>query len=444
MKNFYSKSKNCIGLLIDGKSYTLTHSHPNFDTISDLLNAKSIDWEAIAQHVDIQKAVLEYTGSNIKVINGEFFYKAPGKKMIQLAENAIITRIIDLFKQGQEFKPLLNFLDNVSENPSNTAIQELFMFLEDNSLPITPDGHFLAYKRITGDYKDYHTKTIDNRLGMTVTMPRAKVDDDRYRTCSNGLHFCAKGYLSYYPGDKVVVVKVNPADVVSIPADYDNMKGRCCRYKVIAEIADEKSDDMDLRRYINDDPESPIIMTVETEIEPNDKEEKEEMSVYEGSVKGFLKDTPKEARKVGKTYRLKTALGTSDYEFVKTTGDRAFTKIRSIDEAAEAKKVGGVKKSAKRSVKETIVKTLGDILEAEFKAEEAKKTVKNASSKKVDKKAVVHAKEVKFKGTVLEFKRKYPKEKRKFGVVYVIENSAGSSKYEFKGTLGERGLTKVK
>lgn len=441
MKNFYSKSKNCIGLLIDGKSYTLTHSHPNFDTIDDLLNAEHIDWEAIALHLDIQKAVLEYTGSNIKVVNGEFFYKAQGKKMIQLAENAIVTRIIDLFKQGQEFAPLLNFLDNVSENPSNTAIQELFLFLEDNSLPITPDGHFLAYKRITGDYKDCHTKTIDNRLGMTVTMPRAKVDDDRYRTCSNGLHFCAKGYLQYYPGEKVVVVKVNPADVVSIPADYDNMKGRCCRYKVIAEIADEKSDDMDLCRYINDDPESPIIMTVEKEIEPIEEKE-EEMVTYIGSVKGFLKDFPKEARKVGRTYRLKTALGTSEYEFVKTTGDRAFTKIRTIDEAAEAKKVGG-KKDVSNQEKKAVENTKSTEMKTE--AAEPKKETKKAGDKKPTKKAAKDnaVKEVKFKGTVLEFKRKYPKEKRKFGVVYVIENSAGSSKYEFKGTLGERGLTKV-
>lgn len=431
MKNFYSKSKNCIGLLIDGKSYTLTHSHPNFEVIDDLLNADHIDWEAITQHLDIQKAVLEYTGSNIKVVNGEFFYKAKGKKMIQLAENAIVTRIIDLFKRGQEFRPLLNFLDNVSENPSNTAIQELFLFLEDNSLPITPDGHFLAYKRITGDYKDCHTNTIDNSIGMIVTMPRAEVDDDRFRTCSHGLHFCAKGYLAAYPGEKIVVVKVNPADVVSIPADYDNMKGRCCRYKVIAEIADENSDDMDLRRYINDDPETPIIMTVEKEIEPTEEKE-EEMVTYIGSVKGFLKDFPKEARKVGKTYRLKTALGTSEYEFVKTTGDRAFTKIRTIDEAAEAKKVGGKKEAAKPEKK-----AAENTKPAEKKTEAVKdKTAKKPAAKKS---GIV----VKFKGTVLDFKRKYPKENRKFGFIYEIENSAGTTRYQFIGTLGERGLTKV-
>ena len=32
-----------------------------------------------------------------------------------------------------------------------------------------------------------------------------------------------------------MIVKIDPADVVSIPVDYNNSKGRCCKYEVIAE-----------------------------------------------------------------------------------------------------------------------------------------------------------------------------------------------------------------
>jgi hypothetical protein len=70
-------------------------------------------------------------------------------------------------------------------------------------------------------------------------MERMNVDDDPNHTCSAGLHFCAYSYLSSYGSsgnDKVMLVKVNPADVVSIPTDYNNAKARCCRYEVVQEI----------------------------------------------------------------------------------------------------------------------------------------------------------------------------------------------------------------
>jgi hypothetical protein len=36
-----------------------------------------------------------------------------------------------------------------------------------------------------------------------------------------------------------MIVKINPRDVVAIPADYDNTKGRTCRYEVIAEYKED-------------------------------------------------------------------------------------------------------------------------------------------------------------------------------------------------------------
>ena len=36
-----------------------------------------------------------------------------------------------------------------------------------------------------------------------------------------------------------MILKINPANVVSIPSDYDNAKGRCCEYEVIAEYGNE-------------------------------------------------------------------------------------------------------------------------------------------------------------------------------------------------------------
>jgi hypothetical protein len=41
-----------------------------------------------------------------------------------------------------------------------------------------------------------------------------------------------------------MVVKINPADVVSIPNDYSNTKGRTWRYEVVGEIPFEKVEAM--------------------------------------------------------------------------------------------------------------------------------------------------------------------------------------------------------
>jgi hypothetical protein len=108
--------------------------------------------------------------------------------------------------------------------------------LEKNNLPITSDGHFLAYKKVRKDFKDCHTGTMDNSVGKIVEMERHEVDDNANNTCSNGLHFCSKEYLNHFGGERTVIVKINPADVVSIPTDYDFSKGRACRYEVIGEL----------------------------------------------------------------------------------------------------------------------------------------------------------------------------------------------------------------
>jgi hypothetical protein len=86
-------------------------------------------------------------------------------------------------------------------------------------------------------------------------MPRFGVDDNCSVGCSNGLHVGAIDYVKSYggPGDKVVVCKVNPADVVSVPLDSEHQKVRCCRYEVVAEyngdllpaVVDEYDEELD-------------------------------------------------------------------------------------------------------------------------------------------------------------------------------------------------------
>ena len=89
------------------------------------------------------------------------------------------------------------------------------------------------------NYMDKYSGTFDNSVGQSVTMQRRKVDDNCNHGCSDGLHVGALDYVEGYRNegneDKVVIVKVNPQDVVSVPTDSECQKVRCCSYEVVAD-----------------------------------------------------------------------------------------------------------------------------------------------------------------------------------------------------------------
>ena len=128
------------------------------------------------------------------------------------------------------------------QNPSHRAVNELYDFLEAGELPITEDGCFLAFKNVRSNYMDIHSGTFRNQVGDVCEMLRNKVDEDKDRTCSYGLHFCSIAYLPHFSdsdGGHTMIVKINPKDVVAIPADYNNTKGRTCKYEVVAEYKED-------------------------------------------------------------------------------------------------------------------------------------------------------------------------------------------------------------
>ena len=225
------QGKNII-LVLNGKSHTISKdTHIAYDKIVDAL--KKRNWDVLHDLVDTKKAITVFSKGNVSITeDNEVYWKgAP-------FHNALSTRMLDMFNEGFSIEPMVLFMENLMNNPSTRSIEQLYGFLEKNSLPITDDGHFLAFKRVRSDYKDIHTATIDNSVGMTVEMERSEVDDDPNSLCSSGLHFCSESYLDSFGGqnDPVMILKINPADVVSIPTDYNGAKGRCCRYEVVDQV----------------------------------------------------------------------------------------------------------------------------------------------------------------------------------------------------------------
>ncbi len=219
---------NNLVVVIDNKPHTINKTHISYQKVVDAI--KSGEWETVREVIDPKKVVINYGKGNVEVQGDKLFWK--GKEF----HNALSNRMISMLQEGLPIEPLVLFMDNLMKNPSKRSVTELYGFLEKNNLPITSDGHFLAYKKVRKDFKDCHTGTMDNSVGQVVEMERNEVDDDQNRTCSTGLHFCSQNYLNHFGGERTVIVKINPADVVSIPTDYDNSKGRACRYEVIGEL----------------------------------------------------------------------------------------------------------------------------------------------------------------------------------------------------------------
>lgn len=232
MKLAYMITGTTITVMYDGKTKVVNLTHANYMAVKESLMSGHHD--DVPDLIDIVESIKSYTDGDICIDGGVLRYKGT------IIQNSFATRIVDMKAKGYDVSSLIKFLDNLMENPSMQSVDELYEFLECSALPITDDGHFLAYKAVKnngkGKFVDFHTKSIDNSVGAVCEMPRNQVDDRRDNTCSRGLHFCSLSYLSVFGTSDTsitVIVKINPRDVVSIPSDYNNAKGRACRYEVV-------------------------------------------------------------------------------------------------------------------------------------------------------------------------------------------------------------------
>jgi hypothetical protein len=224
-----------ITVVIDNAPHTISNTHITYQKVLDAIKAE--DWTQVRDIIEPRKVVINYGQGNVSIQGEKMFWK--GREF----HNSMSRRMIQMLQEGFSIEPLVNFMDNLMQNPSHRSVNELYGFLENNNLPITPDGHFLAYKRVRDDYRDCRTGTMDNSVGQVVEMERNAVDDNSGNTCSSGLHFCSQEYLNSFGGDRTVIVKINPRDVVSIPTDYNNSKGRACRYLVVGEVGVRQEDE---------------------------------------------------------------------------------------------------------------------------------------------------------------------------------------------------------
>jgi hypothetical protein len=223
------------------KPCQVTDAHPNYEKIKARMSDKPItisDDELLKlceYSYATKKDAAAVSGGKVEFVGGRLTYGG-----VEI-HTTLAVKIKQLADAGLNIDSLLLFAQNLYENPSFRSRNQLYDFIDKYGLPITDDGHFLMYKAVTVNWLDKHTKRIRNMIGDLVKEDRGSISDDPNQGCHFGLHCGALEYVNGFKSgdDRIVLVKVNPRDVVCVPYDSSFQKIRVCEYVVVDEYKEE-------------------------------------------------------------------------------------------------------------------------------------------------------------------------------------------------------------
>ena len=242
---YIKDDRNHWTVVVNNKSYQFDPSNKFYDKLVECI--KNDDATYLVNMLEKGRLIVSWSYDNFKIEDGVLKYQD------ETVSNVLAERALEIMEGEFDYLPILNFIKNLYDNMSMRAIEELYKFLEHKHLPITPDGCFVAYKGVSiynnsgskdklnrdlikGDLVDKYTGvSYRNNVGDVNTMVRRHVNDDANVGCAQGLHVGSFEYASDYAGSEgqIVLCKVNPSDVVSVPYDSDCQKVRVAKYEVI-------------------------------------------------------------------------------------------------------------------------------------------------------------------------------------------------------------------
>lgn len=225
----YVMTQDSIMMTLGDDVEIVDQSHQNYKLIQTAI--VDGDYKGAYDLMNITKAINKFTKGAIHIEGGELYY---GEMQLR---STLVDRILALMAEGDGgFKRLINFLERLLNNPSKQSVEELWGFVSHLDVDIDDEGYIIGWKKVksrNGRLFDSYTGRVPNDVGNIVEMPRHMVNDNRDQTCSQGLHVGAWDYVKSFSGDTILKVKVDPADVVSVPSDYNDMKMRAAKYIVI-------------------------------------------------------------------------------------------------------------------------------------------------------------------------------------------------------------------
>ncbi len=241
-------STGFITVVLDGERYSINAGNGLF---SKALEAYKVnDWDAFIACVNptIRLKSLYASYEGIEVKDGNLYVFGDP------VHSTLATRVLSFLEAGLDCVHLFKFILKLNLNPSKRAVDELYTFLEHRALPITDNGNFLAYKAVNADYTDKYSGKFLNTIDSVLEMPRNKVDDNKEVGCSYGFHAGTVEYAKDFLGGSghLMIVEINPVDVVSIPTDCQFQKLRTCKYKVVGEYEIDLTDPLYASRFETD------------------------------------------------------------------------------------------------------------------------------------------------------------------------------------------------
>ena len=221
-----------ITLIIDAKDYLIKRNSKQAEQILTELRKKTPSKTTLKNLADTATAVTLYADKTLVIMEDGTITKN-GEPL----PDVIAQKVMACFKNGVPFANLANFFQRLEANPSRRAVKELYEFLAHQGMPITPEGFILGYKGVNANYKDKYSNTFLNKPGCVLEMKRNEVNDDMTIGCAEGFHAGSYEYAkSWATGDgHLMIVEIDPKDVVSIPQDCSFQKLRCCKYTVLCE-----------------------------------------------------------------------------------------------------------------------------------------------------------------------------------------------------------------
>ncbi len=234
MKVSWTILSNSVVVNFNGKTKNISNDNTEiYNRVIEAIRRK--DYDSIPGILDVAGAINTKSNKSIEIKNDSLYIDG------DIVNNSIATKILQYHRENIPYDGLVEFWRNLKQNPSYMARERLFLFLENGGHPFTDDGHFIAYKAVTSDFKDIRTNTFDNSIGAKPFMDRSQISDDPDIHCAPGLHVASFNYLTHsgyytkniYNNYNYIYVKVNPKDVVCVPKDYSHQKMRVCEYEVL-------------------------------------------------------------------------------------------------------------------------------------------------------------------------------------------------------------------
>lgn len=321
----FTKTSTGITFNLKGRPRTISNDNPNYEAILKAVFANDV--KEVSSLCDIPSFLARITKGEVQISDDEVRFK--GEKVPEF----LASRILEYVRENIPLDSICAFATKLMENPTLDVREDLYKWIEKGNMPIYEDGDILGYKVVQADFYSIHSGVngkLFQGVGEIVVQDRDKCNPHRNATCAEGLHFCSYDYLPHFSGfstsNRIIIVKINPRDVVAIPTDYNLTKGRCCRFEVMETVpVDEIESRFFGKLVVNSGKQTEASYSHWGQETTSDEDSWEFETSTEGSWNEYGEENEDKLVQFPSSY-IDVSLKTSSATPVSSTSSRSFTR----------------------------------------------------------------------------------------------------------------------